>query len=121
MENAKMKLLRELQQENILAPSELDEAAAGSCCQMADDSQFLNELLRGRPDRPDRYDAAKCFASDGDIQRELAAAWASVGIEAVLDHRREKNFSNRYLLNGVPITRSEARDHAQKVVGKGAV
>ncbi len=121
MENAKMKLLKELQQKNILAPSELDEAAAGSCCQMAEDSQFLNELLRGRPDRPDCYDAAKCFSSDGEIQRELSAAWASVGIEAVLDNRNGKSFSNRYLLNGVPITRSEARAYAQKAVGKGAV
>ncbi len=117
MENAKMRLLKDLKQENILASENLDDVAAGSCYQMADDSHFLNRLLKGRPERPDCYDAASCFSSNGEIQEKLTAAWAAVGIEAVLNNQSERFHSNRYLLNGVPITHYEACAHAEKVIG----
>ncbi len=117
MEGARMKLLKELKQENLLTAADLDDIAAGSVCQMSEDSLFLHKLLEGRPARPNSYDLGKCYASKGAVQKELAAAWASVGIEAVLNTPEQPCSFNRYSLNGVPITRDEAWAHARETIG----
>ena len=81
--------------------SELDNVAGGY-----NDSQFLNVLLRGHPDQPDRYGDFRVYCGTG--VNEVEKAWAAVGID-----RRYGS----YKLNGKDISTEEAYEHAQKVMG----
>ncbi len=118
MENAKMKLLKEMKAENILPPEALDEASAGSCYEMAEDSRFLNVLLRGDSFQPDRYGATKCWInSDSKISLELSKAWAAVCIDfRPRDTMREQN---AYFKQGTgeALTREQAMAYAQEAMG----
>ena len=72
--------------------------------QYADDSRFLNVLLRGRPDQCDRYGSWRASFNKDEINK----AWESVGVTIS---------NNRYMLNGKQISQSAAWDYAQQVVG----
>ncbi len=117
MENAKMKLIKELQAENILDTEDLDEVSAGTCYEMADDSRFLNVLMRGLSNQPDRYGATKIWFCD-DIRDELEKAWKSLGIIYV-NHNSIEGANSYFLeLTHEKISRAEAWDYVQARVGK---
>ena len=98
-----------------LTMEEMEQVAGGTIHESSDDSKFLNVLLHGRPGRCDRYGTWRA----GCNYTEIANAWASVGIKAVLnDHSLYKVISNEYYLNGKQISREEAWAHAEQVVGK---
>ncbi len=120
MENAKMKLLKEMKAENIIPPETLDEVAAGNCYEMADDSRFLNVLLRGHKDQPDRDGALSCWLMSEGVGNSLKAAWAAVGIAYMPSSSKSRNSlsQNAYILNGKTISREQAYQHAQDVIGK---
>ena len=113
---ADTKKMKELFTENELSPEQLEEIAGGTSNDMADDSRFLNVLLRGRPGQCNRYGEYKCGSSytRGDIKKEVEAAWASVGIKADVNW----DAPCFYWLDGEFITQIEAWEHAEKVVGK---
>ncbi len=113
MKNEKMEMLKKTKAENILDMEDLEKTAGGTPGELADDTRFLNVLLRGRQGQPGRYNAVKCFFS-GDVAREIQTAWKSVGI----DIWQADVGGNSYSLNGKEITRDEAWAHAEKVVGK---
>ena len=101
---------------------QLDLVSGGRNVEFADDSRFLNVLLRGRPGHCDRYGEWKAM-SHGD---EIVNAWKSVGIDIVYhniihsgpDGLTSKETISDYSLNGKKITRAAAFAHAESVVGK---
>ncbi len=118
MDNAKMEELKKLKSENALELEDLDAAAGGSCYEMADDSRFLNVLMRGLPNQPDRYGATRIWCMGGDIGNELRAAWKSLGIR--FDFTAKTGKGNTYYLDltGDEISREEAWDYVQARLGK---
>ena len=104
-----------------LTMEEMEQVAGGRGWETADDSRFLNVLLRGRPGQCDRY-GNRTYASHTD---EIARAWASVGIRAEFREGSGGRFTftspegdNRYYLDGKQISRDAAWAHAEQVVGK---
>jgi len=96
-----------LQDENKLTDAELEQVAGGD--DQAEDSKFLNVLLRGRVGQCGRYGAATAMFH-GD---ELVKAWASVGVEY---RPLEGKFS--YRIYGKVVSRYEAWLKAEQFVGK---
>ena len=112
--------MRKLFSDKALAVEEMEGVAGGSKAtdKTADDSRFLNVLLRGRPGQCNRYGetrAGSAYESDS-IAHEVAVAWKSVGIGF-----RPANDSGIYywdMNTGRHLLREEAYEMAQKVVGK---
>ena len=52
---SKLDKLRAKHADKMLTADELDNIAGGSAWELADDSQFLNVLLRGHPAQCDRW------------------------------------------------------------------
>ena len=104
--------MRKLFAENALDVEEMERIVGGalehSDC-LADDSRFLNVLLRGRPGQCDRYGD---YMVGGKIP-EIQQAWASVGVTMVYDSR-----SRYHQINGQRVSAEEAYNYAMKVVGK---
>ena len=97
-----------LTNESKLTDAELEQVAGGDA--LADDSRFLNVLLRGREGHCGRY-------SDWTVMkhcREVLNAWASVGIECYQD----ANDWFHYRINGKEVSHYDAWLHAEQVVGK---
>ena len=100
--------------DEIMSDEELDNVAGGTNAESAEDSKFLNNLLKGT-----RYYQCKSY-SEKDLYDDLEArldvllSWKSVGIEIKLADKDK----NLYLLNGKEISRDEAWAHAKKIVGK---
>lgn len=100
-----------MDKEKVLSVDELDEVSGGSAQQMAEDSQFLNEL----GGYCDRYGTWKTFWSD-DTYNDIKRGWAKVGVKVNLDNGLLH--SNKYYIDGKRVTREEAREHAMTVAGK---
>ena len=101
-----------LANENKLTDVELEQVAGGGYndYDLANDSRFLNVLLRGREGHCGRY-------SDWTVMkhcREVLNAWASVGIECYQD--ADDWF--HYRINGKEKSQYEAWLHAEQVVDK---
>ena len=102
--------------DEMLNDDELDQVAGGTCYETADDSRFLNVLLRGtKYHQCDRYGATKMFFCHSAVV-DLNNAWKSLGVE--LRARTGFIMKNKYKLNGKEISRDEAWAHAEKLVGK---
>ena len=97
-----------------LTMEEMEQVAGGTCIETADDSKFLNVLLRGRSGQCDRYGTWTCV----NHHPEIAKAWESVGIK--IEFREGKGYlgKNVYRLGNKQISRDEAWAHAEKTVGK---
>ena len=94
---------------------ELDNVSGGSSGELANDSRFLNVLTNGKCDRYGEYKAYRYRAS---IEKEITAAWATVGIKA--DVTGNICFSNKYkrIDNGQELTQEQARQYAMDFVGR---
>ena len=80
---SKIEKLRKLHADKVLDADELDNIAGGFAGESADDSRFLNVLLRGHPAQPDRYGEYKIFVDVANNSRryaEIRAAWEVCGI-----------------------------------------
>ena len=112
--------MKELFAEQELSTEQLEEVAGGNRFETSDDSCFLNVLLRGRPGQCDRYGETRCgSAYEGEsIKREVAAAWATVGIKFTVG--KKYPYTPHYIdeRGGRSIDRSTAYELAQQRVGK---
>ncbi len=96
----------------------MENVNGGNALETSDDSRFLNVVLQGRAGKCDRYGEPTMRLSDHD--KEIADAWASVGINAKI---YTGNFftsgdDNRYYINGSELTRKQAMDHAMMITGR---
>ena len=90
---------------------ELEKVAGGfwDSGQLADDSRFLNVLLRGRNNQPERHNWYMVSAV------EMKKVWKTLGIEL----KDGSLFGDHtYHLNGKKISQAEAWEHAEKIIGK---
>ena len=114
----KTEKMRKLFANKALDVEEMDAVAGGTYAESADDSRFLNVLLRGHPAQPDRHGTLKLQVSyDSDNApryAEIKNAWAACGVSVTM---REK-YKNRYYINGQEVAQRAAMNHAMKVMGK---
>lgn len=94
-----------------LSLNELDQISAGTAFEMMTDSRFLNSL-NGSTKRMGFFD---CWLNV-EAKREIAAAWAKVGIQVQLDDLIF-GYDNRYFLNGKQISLADAQKHAMTITG----
>ena len=94
----------------LMSDEELDQVAGGTANQMADDSQFLNELTG----KQDRYGSFRCWFEGVRIGKELTKSWAAVGVTYVYS----QNWNDcKYSIDGRDVSQQEARNHAMRVTG----
>ena len=102
---------------NKLSNEELEQVSGGCVYETANDSKFLNVLLRDTGYyRCDRYGRATVVWGSSGISplADVENAWKGLGIKIEFHDRA----NNKYYLDGKQITRDEAWDHAEKLVGK---
>ena len=117
MEMNKTDKMRKLFANKALDVEEMENVAGGSYDQTADDSRFLNVLLRGHPAQCDRYGEKKIkldYANNDRRFAEIEAAWKVCGVEAKV----KKSYANHYYIDGLEVTQSQAMNHAMNVMGK---
>ncbi len=118
-EMSKTEKMRKLFANKALDVEQMDDVAGGSYHELADDSRFLNVLLRGHPAQPDRHGERKLeldYANNGSRYAELRNAWDACGVHL---HKIDETGGNRYVLHsGREVTREQAMNHAMNVVGK---
>jgi len=118
-EMSKTEKMRKLFANKALDVEEMDNVAGGSYHELADDSRFLNVLLRGHPAQPDRHGERKLeldYANNGSRYAELRSAWEACGVHL---HKIDETGGNRYVLHsGREVTREQAMNHAMNVIGK---
>ena len=113
----KTEKMRKLFANKALDVEEMENVAGGSYDQTADDSRFLNVLLRGHPAQCDRYGEKKIkldYANNDRRFAEIEAAWKVCGVEAKV----KKSYANHYYIDGFEVTQSQAMNHAMNVMGK---
>ena len=116
MEMGKTEKMRKLFADKTLDAEQLENVAGGGPHQTADDSRFLNVLLRGHPDQPNRYGETRSgsvYEGDG-ICREVEKAWAAVGITC----KAYTSGRNQYYDNRWGISQEEAMKLAMQRMGK---
>ena len=110
--------MRQLFADKQVGTEELENVAGGTKYETADDSRFLNVLMRGLPNQPNRYGETKVSYGVGESARrgEVMNAWNSLGVKMLTKSGDTKN--QYWLPDGTPLTREQAWAHAEKVVGK---
>ena len=110
--------MRKLFANKALDVEEMENVAGGSADQVADDSRFLNVLLRGHPAQCDRYGEYKIafdYANNDRRFAEIKAAWNACGVDlAYVDAEN----ANSYYIGDQEVTQRQARQHAMNVMGK---
>ena len=116
MTSSKTAKMRKLFADKQVSAEQLENVAGGTVNEMADDSRFLNVLLRGHPAQCDRYCGYMLDIAygAGDRRREVKAAWEAVGV--TWDCKAWSQ--NSYIIDGNYVSREEAWAHAEKVMGK---
>ena len=117
MAESKTDKMRKLFAEKALDTEQMENVAGGTAHQTADDSRFLNVLLRGHPAQCDRYGEYKVeddYTACKDRQEEIRQAWRAVGISWSCYSGK----SNEYWKDCRKITREQAYEHAMNVMGK---
>ena len=93
------------------------EAVAGGCtAQIAQDSRYLNVLLRGHPDQCDRYGETRAMYETESIGAEVTKAWAAVGITYQINSRGLNTYYDAETGNVLSLV--EAKRLAEQRVGK---
>ncbi len=103
-----------------MSKEQLENVSGGDYVELADDSEFLNRLLRGRPGQCKRYTHSD-FDDEGFFRNlrnrpiidEIAAAWAAVGIR--FEGKVDIDTYNRYfnMETGAEMNRDDAIKHAE--------
>ncbi len=101
-----------------VSTEEMEQVAGGTAQETAADSIFLNELLRGRPEQPNRYSEFKVRLQNHS--QEIVDAWASVGVTCKIDNGsfNSDGGNNVYSINGKEVSRDAACKYAMRMVGK---
>jgi hypothetical protein len=107
--------LRQLHGDKMLTVEEMESVAGGTTSEMADDTCFLNVLLRGHAEQPERYGEYRTGKEFDTVRMSLSKAWGAVGITMDCNEGRENSY---YDQAGNQISRDEAYQHAMKVVGR---
>lgn len=102
--------------DEIMSDDELDNVSGGvNYARLADDSRFLNVLLRGREGHCDRYGSWRVRFN----KKEVINAWKSVGVDCYANSSVfGESGINTYEINGKAVTQEQAWAHAEQVVGK---
>ena len=111
---SKLDKLRKLHADKMLDADDLDNIAGGTKAEIADDSRFLNVLLRGHPRQCDRW--GEYNAGLINHPAIVAEAWKACGIR--MDPERSNANSYRDLRTGRYISQEEARELAMENMGK---
>ena len=115
--------MRKLFAEKALSADEMEAIVGGAlahCDSLADDSRFLNVLLRGHPGQCDRYGETYAGGHVGEIKN----AWKVVGVEMEVNYYYNRadgvplGGSYTYKINGEYVDPEDAYRHAMKVTGK---
>jgi len=116
----KLDKLKTMKEDNSLSIEEMEEIAGGTSLECADDSRFLNVLLRGHPAQPERFGEYKFEMAGWDdymkMQRSISLAWKACGIE--LRQQGKGQEVNLYYHNGKLVTQEVAREIAMDAMGK---
>ncbi len=88
---------------------EMGKVTGGTLTDSSADSKFLGALTG----KCDRYGTGMIYWST-QAANEVKNAWAELGVTVEM----KKNDPNRYFVGGKEISRDEAMEHAQNVVGK---
>ncbi len=118
MEN-KLDKLKAMKEDNTLSIDEMEAIAGGTTKQCADDSRFLNVLLRGHPAQPERVGEYRIDNyTDSDyhaIMNSIRKGWNACGI--VLKRLGNGETINEYYHDGTLVTQAQAREIAMKNMG----
>ena len=118
-EMSKTEKMRKLFANKALSAEDMDDVAGGTTQELADDSRFLNVLLRGHPAQPDRHGERKMdYDTLGNASRyaEIRAAWNACGVHLQYIGTVEKD--NVYYIGNKEVTQEQARQHAMNVMGR---
>ena len=121
-EMSKTEKMRKLFASKTLDTEELDAVAGGTYSETADDSRFLNVLLRGHPAQPERVGERRLELGNTTYENsdyaqkkaEIRNAWHAVGVKVTFN----AHGSNIYIVNNKYVTAQQARQHAMDVMGK---
>ncbi len=122
MAESKTDKMKKLFADKTLDAEQMEDVAGGTYYETADDSRFLNVLLRGHPAQCDRYGERRLRLGNTAYENnaydekvaEIEAAWKAVGVDCVLNAKH----GNSYRVNGRLCTQENAMAHAMKVMGK---
>ncbi len=95
-----------------LTPEQMEGVAGGLENETMLDCNFLNYMLGDKVCR--RWDGKLHGCYDESSDEMARKAWAKVGVTFYCKYLE----SNRYVINGVDVTRRQAFEHAQKVLNK---
>ena len=112
-EKTSTEIMKEKFEGKEMSVEELENVSGGSYNEMAMDSRFLNYLLG------DKVCRRRDFNDWGKLARyekELEQAWAKVGVRIIFAN--SNTLKNGYVINHELVSRREAFEHAQKVLGK---
>ena len=97
MAESKTEKMRKLFADKQVSTEQLEDVAGGCTAQIAQDSRYLNVLLRGHPDQCDRYGETRAMYETESIGAEVTKAWAAVGITYQINSRGLKEPLNKSL------------------------
>ena len=109
-EKTNTEIMKEKFADKEMSMEQLENVAGGTYEQIQLDSFFLNYLLGNDVCR--RWDGKVRWNEEPDEM--VRKAWEKVGVTFYWKYLE----SNRYVINGVDVTRKQAFEHAQKVLGK---
>jgi hypothetical protein len=110
-EKTSTEIMKEKFEDKELTPEQMEGVAGGYYNEMIMDSRFLNYLLGDEVCK--RWNGEK-ENYDTRPDKMIQKAWKKFGVTC---YTRD-NIANVYLIHGYDITRKQAFEHAQKVLGK---
>ena len=116
MADSKTDKMRKLFADKQVSTEQLEAVAGGCTGQIAEDSRFLNVLLRGHPDQCDRYGETRASYETESIGAEVTKAWAAVGITYQINSRGLNTYLDAE--TGHVLSLVEAKRLAEQRVGK---
>ena len=116
MAESKTEKMRKLFADKQVSTEQLEDVAGGCTAQIAQDSRYLNVLLRGHPDQCDRYGETRAMYETESIGAEVTKAWAAVGITYQINSRGLNTYYDAETGNVLSLV--EAKRLAEKRVGK---
>ena len=116
MAESKTEKMRKLFADKQVSTEQLEAVAGGCTAQIAQDSRYLNVLLRGHPDQCDRYGETRAMYETESIGAEVTKAWAAVGITYQINSRGLNSYKDAE--TGHPLNWVEAQKLAEQRMGK---
>ena len=119
MAESKTEKMRKLFADKQVSTEQLEDVAGGCTAQIAQDSRYLNVLLRGHPDQCDRYGETRAGSEYecNSIAKEMETAWKSAGTGF---RSTFEDYGNKYwdLSTGESIGQAKAYYLAEQRVGR---